>query len=307
MPGFRSASFRPPQSTGPTLEVRTDLAEKLGHLIGSKPPIAVEGLAKAIRDRFLDLGEICTKVESTLRGAALRIPDAVTRTGELVARLRAANDDEVVSTAHGAWADLRSGEQTVKELAAVLESDLETLRRAAGLVAGGSEALGNDYSEDLARLADVLEAGDYAANRGLIRALADRLDASRRERSKALADDIRNHLASERERIRARFPAIDRDKLNHVIRQLEELEPPANSQTASPAMLCAKLDAIEGRTRNVVRILEEVEAAGRLARIDVAEIVGKPIRSEEELENALGRIREAVAAAVAEGKEVRLR
>ena len=53
-------------------------------------------------------------------------------------------------------------------------------------------------------------------------------------------------------------------------------------------------------------MLEELQAAGNLARVHVTELVTEPITTEEELDVALGRIRQAAVAELADGKQVRL-
>ena len=53
-------------------------------------------------------------------------------------------------------------------------------------------------------------------------------------------------------------------------------------------------------------VLDEIQAAGNLARVVVSGLVAEPITSEEELEVALGRIRDAVSAELAAGKQVRI-
>ena len=77
------------------------------------------------------------------------------------------------------------------------------------------------------------------------------------------------------------------------------------TQTAS---LSPSSSPIAIRSRRALRGLppsSTIQAAGNLARV-VSGLVAEPITSEEELEVALGRIRDAVSAELAAGKQVRI-
>ena len=67
-----------------------------------------------------------------------------------------------------------------------------------------------------------------------------------------------------------------------------------------------RLEVAETRCSHAANVLEELQAAGNLARVHVSQVVTEPITSEEELDVALGRIRHAALAELAEGKQVRL-
>ena len=70
--------------------------------------------------------------------------------------------------------------------------------------------------------------------------------------------------------------------------------------------LAARLEAADGRATRVERQLDEIAAQGKVAYIAVVELATKPITTEDELDTALGRIRDAAAAELADGKQVRL-
>ena len=62
----------------------------------------------------------------------------------------------------------------------------------------------------------------------------------------------------------------------------------------------------DARCAHATRVLEELQAAGNLARVHVSQIVTEPITSEDELDVALGRIRQVALVELADGKQVRL-
>ena len=101
LPTFRAASFTPPVDEGPDLPTRTSLAEKLGALTGTRPAVAVEALAESVRKRFGPDPSGCRVVAGTRTRPAHT--DPVTRTADILERLRSGTDSEVVVPAprHG--------------------------------------------------------------------------------------------------------------------------------------------------------------------------------------------------------------
>src|SRR5204862_8260708 len=130
LPTFRAAAFTQPVDEGPDLPPRAKLAEKLGALTGARPAGAVEALAESVRQRFGPEAEVVGRVVAGLRGLGLRVPDPVTRTADILERLRSGTDSEVVSSSAQTWTDLVSGCESVSELARVLDDDLEAVQAA---------------------------------------------------------------------------------------------------------------------------------------------------------------------------------
>ena len=109
-----------------------------------------------------------------------------------------------------------------------------------------------------------------------------------------------------RSTIRARFAEMDSGKVDEALRQLDQLEPPEEPANVPLGDLLARVELVEPRAANTARVLEELQAAGNLSRVRVMELVSEPITTEEELDVALGRIRQAAVAELADGKQVRL-
>ena len=99
---------------------------------------------------------------------------------------------------------------------------------------------------------------------------------------------------------------MDGGKVDEALRQLEQLAPPDEPTTVPLGDLLARAELVESRAASTARVLEELQAAGNLARIHVMDLVTEPITTEEELDIALGRIRQAALAELADGKQVRL-
>jgi hypothetical protein len=86
---------------------------------------------------------------------------------------------------------------------------------------------------------------------------------------------------------------------------LANLVPSAEVSAYDYRQLAANLEAVDGRANKVARQLDEILAQGKVAHIVVNDLVSKPITTEDELDGALDRIREAAAAELANGKQVR--
>ncbi len=306
IPDFRSASFKPPAHEGPDITMRVDVAERLSTLTGTKEPHDLAGLAASLRTFFAPDAESCAKIVATLRGADAPIPEYVLRTQSIVGPLRDSSDGEVVTTAAQTWADLVAGRDAMRRLAESLDDDIDLIRRARGEVQAGAAALPETVAVELAELRDLLTAGDLVTHRGRIAAITQAVADARQAAADAVATEVGERLADFRRSARERFAGIDEGKLAEVMRPLEALAPPDDFTSVSLADLQTRAALLDTRAAEAVRVLEEIEAAGNLARIAVTDLAAEAITSEEELEIVLGRIREMVLAALAEGKQVRL-
>jgi hypothetical protein len=106
--------------------------------------------------------------------------------------------------------------------------------------------------------------------------------------------------------LRERFVDMDHGKVDEALRPLDDLLPADPTADVSLADLRARLEVAEARYSHAAEVLEELQAAGNLARVYVSQVVTEPIASEDELDVALGRIRHAALTELAEGKQVRL-
>jgi hypothetical protein len=302
---FRGTSFAPP-TAGPAVETRVELAANLGKLTGTKPPFDPAGLAAALRQFFAADREACSKIAAGLMGADLPVPDAVTRLRNIVASFPQASDADVITSAAGAWVDLVADHDTVCKLVDTLDDDLPLVRKARAEVNAGTEGLPPDASTDLGQLADLLATGNLLSHRGAIKQLTVKLQDARRRAASDAAARITTKLDAARSAIRARFAEMDSGKVDEALRQLDQLAPPPEPTAVPLGDLLARVELIEPRAANTARVLEELQAAGNLARVHVMELVSEPITTEEELDTALGRIRQAAVAELVEGKQVRL-
>lgn len=306
LPQFRAASFVPPIDDDVPLDVRAELAERLGELLGTHPPIATDQLAELVRTTFASDVQIASRVNAGLRGAGLRTPEPVTRTTSILDRMEAGTDSETVTTAAQSWNDLTAGRDLLEDLDEILEHDLPTLRHAHQQVALGDDHLTTELIAERAELADLLAGDDLAANIARIRAITERLRTHRTQAAAQAGAELTAKLDQLRQRLRDRYTELDDTVVDEALRPLAELTPPDEPTAADLGRLAANLDAAESRATKVQRQLDEISAQGKVAHIAVAEIAGKPITTEDELDATLERIRDAATNALADGKQVRL-
>jgi hypothetical protein len=304
---FRGSSFAPP-TAGPDIETRVQLAASLGKLTGTKPAIDPAGLAAALRQFFAADREACSKIGAGLMGADLAVPDSVTRLRNIVASFPQASDADVITTAAGAWVDLVADHETVCKLVETLDDDLPLVRAARAEIQAGGEGLESDASTAVGELADLLATGNLLSHRGEIKQLTTKVQDARRHAATEAAAHITSKLDHARAAIRARFAEMDSGKVDEALRQLDQLAPPDEPTTVPLGDLLARAELVESRAASTARVLEELQAAGNLARIHVTDLVSEPITTEEELDIALGRIRQAALAELAppDPKQVRL-
>jgi hypothetical protein len=302
---FRGASFAPP-AAGPSVETRVELAGNLGKLTGTKPPIDPPGLAAEVRRFFGPDSEACSKIRAGLLGADLPVPEAVMRLQNIVGSFRDASDADVITSAASAWVDLTADHETTCKLAETLDEDLPLVRRARAEVQAGTSGLPPEVKAGVEGLKDLLSAGDLLSHRGEIKDLTTRIQDARRIASDDAAARLTEELETNAAEIRNRFADMDHGKLDEALRQLDDLKPPEDPSTVPLGDLLARIELVAPRAAAATRVLEELQAAGNLARVYVAELVSDPITTEDELDVALGRIRQAVTAELADGNQVRL-
>jgi hypothetical protein len=305
LPQFRAASFVPPVDDEVSLDVRAELAERLGELLGTHPPVATDQLAVLVRATFASDVQITSRVNAGLRGAGLPIPEPVTRTASILDRIENGTDAEVVTTTAQSWVDLSRGREVLRALDTVLQQDLESLRAAQQQVRGGDDGLSTGLAAERRELADLLDGDDLPGHIARIRSITERIRAERTASAGAAALALGQKLDELRERIHDRYADVDEAVLEEALRPLANLVPSAEVSAYDYRQLAANLEAVDGRANKVARQLDEILAQGKVAHIVVNDLVSKPITTEDELDGALDRIREAAAAELANGKQVR--
>ncbi|CAJ1501191.1 BREX system P-loop protein BrxC [[Mycobacterium] burgundiense] len=305
LPQFRAASFVPPVDDEVSLEVRVDLAERLGQLIGTRPPVATDQLAALVRSTFVSDTQIASRVTAGLRGLGLKVPEPVTRASAVLERLDDASDAEVVTTTVQSWVDLAAGREALVALDTVVQQDLETLRSAQSAARAGDEGLASDLATERLELVDLLGAEDLPAHIARIRAITERLVVARLSAIESANAELKVKVAEKSRQIRVQYADVNAAVLDEALRPLEELVPTGSAVEHALGQLLAKAEAVDTRAIKVARQLDEIVAKGKVAHLVIHDLVTKPLTTEDELDTALERVRDAAAAELANGKQVR--
>ena len=119
------------------------------------------------------------------------------------------------------------------------------------------------------------------------------------DRLNGVINEIRTNL-------RRQFKEVDSGALAETLRPIEQLIPPDDLTSVDVSELEARIDSARARAREATHHLEDLRASGQLAWVRVGDLIAEPITAEDEIDPILDRIRQAIAAELAEGKQVRL-
>jgi hypothetical protein len=190
-------------------------------------------------------------------------------------------------------------------MALTLDDDLPLIRRARAEVSAVGGGLSRDAQDARTKLADLLAAGDFLTHRGQIKELTAEVADARHKATSEAEQALTAKLESLQAGVRERFMSMDPAKIDEALRPVDELLP-SGSADISFTDLRARIEMADARCAHAAGVLEELQAAGNLARVQVSQVVTEPITSEDELDVALGRVRQVALVELADGKQVRL-
>jgi hypothetical protein len=301
VPAFRQAAFSPPPpDVG--LEVRAEVADKLGRRTGTKEPIATDDLANSLRALVLQTGPAASRIIAGFKGVDVPVPEAVTRTQNLVGDILTGSAATAVTTAAHAWEDLTAGLDLVSDLDNHLDDDLDLLRHARRCLDQPTPATA---TAPINILADLLAAGDIATHRADIAAATATIDNARSEVAAFEHQAAQQVLADMRSELRRRHETLEPAIVDEALRDIDGVVPddPAAFRAGDLDGYRYRLDQAKTKAEH---LLAETEAAGRLATVVVADIAPDLITSAEQLDGVLAAIRRSVEEHLADERQVRL-
>ena len=302
LPRFRAASFRPAKESGPSLDVRANVSEWLSAVIGESASLDISNLANQGRAAFEPLRQPCTKAKATLEGAGLAVPAVLTTMKKSLERLKSTDDRLVVETMHERQADLEEGRREIPQFAKLIDDHLETLRSALR-----SRQLSKDLDTKAARiwareLDELLGRARYVDDLAPIKTLVDKIEEAATQSVVSSKKKLIRIVSESTETLRNRYPTIDQETFIHAVRPLRELQ-----DTKDVKVLRANLDRVEGVVNRVTEILDISSTSRTVRHLRVADMWNAPIRTVDDLDSALTRLREAVLSQLGDDSEVRLR
>ena len=255
LPAFRSATFAPQRELDITIRAR--VAKRIGELTGDEPPLALDGLAGAIRKAFSTDAPVLERVVASLRGLGLAVPEAVSRAHGLIQDLLARDDEDVVKTSDEAWQDLVGGRQAAHALDETLtDVALSTLRQAMNEVEAPTAGLSEDARAAREELCDLLDAVDLPGRMSKIATLVTQVRSARDAAWQATRDELRSKVAEEAARIRAARPSdLNEAALDEALRPLYNLVPPDETDPARPS-----IEALNARRSQLSTIADNARA-----------------------------------------------
>ncbi len=302
LPKFRAASFRPAEDTGPSLEVRGEVSESLTQLTGEAHSLDVHELAVAGRAVFGELRQPCTEAKSTLSGAGFAVPDVLAEMHELLARVMSTDDELVVTTLHERRADLAAGREDVLKIAAIIDEQIDTFKAARRAVTTADELAVGDAETWGTELQELLDRARYGEDLARIKSLTTTIESAAKTEEEDRRDEVTSKIEAAIQSLRSRYPKVEDDTFDGTTSPLKEL-----SKADSLALLRANADAVPGAVQRISDQLDAISTTKEVRHVRVSDVWGAPISTEEELDTALDRLREAVLAKLDDDAEVRFR
>ena len=172
LPQFRAASFVPPAGDEVDLDARVEVAERLGELLGTHPPVATDQLAALVAFDLCKRRPNRQSSERRLEGRRTTYPRACDpdrqhpRPDRERDRGRGRHHDRTIvgRPLHG--------RDVLRALDTVLQQDLESLREAQQQVGMGDDGLSAGSAAERRELADLLDGDDLPGHIARIRSIA---------------------------------------------------------------------------------------------------------------------------------------
>lgn len=318
---FRSATFAPREDEL-TFPMRVECAKALEELYGEPVSYHDEGaLASAIRNHLP--AERTRVVDTRAKLQANGLPGAEALT-EFVTTLDGIGEGSAVDTIkafHEQRDALRSGLARVARLEAVLAgSTLSSLRRAQDALHTlwpQLQAVGaSEVAEAAADLAEKLGSPDFFEHLKSIHHRGEEIrqahDARRTEFAGQLTEAVRRHVDDLRNR--QIWEAVPEESRAALLRPFEQLVAKADAASgASLAELRSGVYALDGMHAEAVqRLVEAYEALSKgpdepapvVRRVRLSHLAPEGIRTEDEVEKVVGRIRAECLEAISRGETV---
>lgn len=300
LPKFRAASFAPASEGSIDVIIRGEVSEWLGALTGESVSLDVGEIAAAGRDTFGPLRQPCTEIRSTLRGAGLVVPDVVTVMDELLGRVASDDDELAVETMHQRRADLEQGRTALDQLAQLVATELDTLTKASAV--SRSTDAESAAPEEVAALAELLAAARFADDLAQIKSLTTKAEDASSEARATARTELDDAVADAVEQLRESYPTLADDAFDDAVAPIRRLR-----DGDGLAVLRANRQAIAGAVAAAADDLDQRSTTRTVVPISASKVWSGAITSEEDLEAALARLREAVVAELGPDTEVRFR
>lgn len=304
LPKFRSAAFTPPPEDVP-IEVRVRVAKLLHEdLVGEKPPTATAELAAFARKHLEDDRETVSNLTATLAGLQVPVPEAISRVANTLGRVRTEQDDDaLIAALDTARADLKDGVLQARHIGELLGEDgaLDILADAKRELTATRDL--QDAAADAAeRGREILTTGTWPRDFAELRGSLETVRAAREERWEAASRQLADALAAAQETAAPLLDQVSEATRSEFESTLAGLRV---SDDASPGDGPSR-EALLARVGQIPQLLNNLRASiGRdtpTRQVRIVELYSEPVRSEDELEALLARVRQAAEEALDAGE-----
>lgn len=302
IPKFKAASFRPAEDTGPSIEIRGEVSEWLSSQTGDSYSLDLHELAVAGRAAFGGLRQPCTEARSRLEGAGLAVPESLSMMSELLDRIASDDDELTVKTLHECQADLASGKPSVIALAELVEAELDQLKAARRAVGAGLMLDTVESREWSNEIGELLERAQYREDLAEIKSLTTSIETATHAAESELATSVEAAVDDAVKKLRTAYPTVDDDDFERAVRLVSALVV-ANGI----GVLRSNLAAVGGSSQQAAEALAALSTTKQVHHVRVSDVWAGPISSEDELDMALDRLRDAVVNKLDDNSEVRFR
>ena len=296
VPKFRAAVFRTREELD--VNLRTRVAKLLHHeLVGERPGLATEDLASFARQHLEKDREGIETVAATLSGLSLAMPEPITRARQILSRMRTEDDETLVESLDAARSDLKDGVLAARELKDLIEDPdrLAILREAQSLLGRDQGDLSDAGSEALETGREILRMNQYVERFAALRGVVEALRAERQTAWEQARDRLRRAIETVREEAAPLLDQVGEAQRAEFVSRLSVVERASQDTFESGASrdsLVARATQLPG----LIDGLREALASGEgrsVRRVAVRGLFADPVRTEEDLEGLLARIRNA--------------
>lgn len=301
IPRFRAAVFRTREELD--VKVRTRVA-KLLHtdLVGERPGLATEELAAFAREHLEPDREKAESVIATLTGLGLGTPDTIDRARQALARMRREDDETLVSSLDAGREDLKDGIPGIRGLHELLSDSarLEVLRQARDVLCADSSDLGEPAREALDVGREILRSRAYVGRFAELRGVVETMRAARQAAWEKARNELQSVVADIREQAASLLDLLTEAQHAEFVQRLD-----AASVSSKETMETGpSIEVMRARMAQLPALIDDLRAevgcvGGKaVRRVAVRQLFSEPVRTEDDLEALLMRIREAAEKAL---------
>lgn len=301
IPGFRAAVFRTREELDVTVRTRVS---KLLHvdLVGERPGLATEELAAFAREHLEPDREKAESAVATLTGLGLGAPDATGRARQILARMRKEDDETLVSSLDAGREDLKDGIPATRCLHELLSdsASLEILRQARDVLHADGANLGGPAREALDVGREILRSRAYVGRFAELRRVLETVCADRQAAWEEARNELQSVIADLREQAAPLFDLLTEAQCAEFVQLLDA----ACISSKATVETGPTIETIRARTAQLPALIDNLRAAVGSAggkavrRVAVRQLLSEPVRTEDDLEALLMRIREAAEEAL---------